>query len=79
MQHYAAEVGWSPLPGVARDTRAQRDGMLAVVPTNIPNRNAGGERHDQGRPRASTKHSLVAGNDALLIGERAATRGRIAT
>jgi hypothetical protein len=51
-----------------------------VPPANVPHRNARGEQRDQGRARASVHPSAsVAGNDAPLIDERAATRGRVAT
>jgi hypothetical protein len=41
------------------------------------NRNARGERRDQGRAHSSMTHSVasVAGSDATLIGDRHATRG----
>jgi len=45
-----------------------------------PQRNARGERRDQGPARLSLHASaIVALHDALLLGERAATRGRSAT
>jgi hypothetical protein len=52
----------------------------AVAPANVPHRHARGERRDRGRARWNMAHSaaFVAVNDAPLIVEPAATRGRSA-
>jgi len=50
------------------------------MPLDVELPEARGERRDQGRARSSVHLSVfVAGNDAPRIGERAATRGRVAT
>jgi hypothetical protein len=69
---------------VAMNTRCEEGVVgssfgLANRTAHVSPRKARGERRDQGRARSSVHPvAFVAGTDAPRIGERAATRGRIA-
>jgi hypothetical protein len=74
-------IGAPQRAGVNRTLSVRARASRTVTPVAVPNRHARGERRDQGRARWSMTHpsTFVAGNAARFIGERAATRGRIAT